>query len=155
MSMFEPQVEHYKKKYTSLVNSISAMSIMSIAKSYGVSEEALRSGLETNNETFRRFCLNYASTLMPGRVSCTTYAAVVACVAKMLGVECKVYTGFCLQKNSPRYQKDRGDWDAKHNAGEAHPFFANHVFAVISGVPFEYFNGDFDGIDHVDVVEIN
>ena len=152
--MFEPNVEQYKKKFNGLVNNISEMSLFSIAKSYGVSEEVLRSGLETNNETFRRFCLNYASTLMPGRVSCTTYAAVVACVAKMLGVQYKVYAGFCLQKNSPRYQKDRGDWQAKRDTGEVHPFFANHVFTEISGVAYEYFNGDFDNIDHVDVVEI-
>lgn len=153
-TLFESGVEQYKKKYEGLVGSISSVSIESIARSYGVAMDSLKSGLETNSQDFRKFCYAYASTLMPGRVSCCTYAAVVACIAQRFGVPYKVYAGFCLQKNSARYEKDKSDWEAKRASGQEHPFFATHVYTEVNGQSYEYYNGDFTDIDHLDVVEI-
>lgn len=153
-ALFESGVSHYQKKFEDTVSKISGRSIETIAKSCGMSMDALQSGLQTNSEEFRRFCYAYSSTLMPGRVSCCTYAAVVASVAKKLGVPYKAYAGFCLQKNSARYEKDLADWEAKKAQGEEHPFFATHAYVEIDGVPYEYFNGDTTDISHLDVVQI-
>lgn len=152
--LFEHGVQQYQSNFTGLVNDISIQSIKMVAKSRGISEEMLKSGLETNSKEFRQFCYIYASTVMPGRVSCTTYAAVVAIIAQHFGVAFKVYAGFCLRKSSPRYIRDKKDWEAKKAAGEEHPFFATHVYCEANGNAYEYYDGDTSGVEHLDVVEI-
>ena len=82
------------------------------------------------------------------------YAAVVACIAQKFGVPYKVYAGFCIQKSSARYERDKTDWESKRASGVKHPFFATHVYTEANGMIYEYFNGDFSNIDHLDVVEI-
>lgn len=153
-TLFETGVKQYTEKFNKLSNEISMKSIEAIAKSHGFPMETLRAGFESNSPDFKKFCYVYASTLMPGRVSCCTYAAVVACIAKHFGVPYKAYAGFCLQKSSARYAKDKGDWEAKKATGAEHPFFATHVYTEVNGVAYEYFNGETSGIDHLDVVEI-
>lgn len=151
---FDTGVKQYREKFDKLVGDISMKSIEAIARSHGVPMETLRDGLSSNSPDFKKFCYVYASTLMPGRVSCCTYAAVVACIAKHFGVPYKAYAGFCLQKSSPRYERDKADWEAKKATGAEHPFFATHVYTEINGVAFEYYNGDTSGIDHLDMIEI-
>ena len=153
-TLFETGVKQYTEKFNKLVNDISMKSIESVAKSHGFPAETLKTGLDSNSHDFRKFCYAYASTLMPGRVSCCTYAAVVACIARHFGVPYKAYAGFCLQKSSPRYERDKGDWEAKKATGVEHPFFATHVYLEVNGVDFEYYNGDTSNIDHLDVVQI-
>lgn len=153
-TLFESGVAQYKKKFEGLVSNISAMSIESIARSRGVSMESLKTGLESNSQEFQQFCFRYASTLMPGRVSCTTYAAVVACIAKHFGVPYVAYSGFCLQKTSARYERDKADFERLKSEGKEHPMFATHVYTEINGVAYEYYNGDTSNVDHLDVVEI-
>lgn len=152
--LFETGVKQYQAKFNGLMNDISINSIKMMAKSRGVSMDMLKSGLQSNSKEFRQFCFVYASTLMPGHVSCTTYAAVVAQIAQHFGVPYKAYAGFCLRKSSPRYNKDKGDWDAKKAQGEEHPFFATHVYLEVNGKSFEYYDGDTSGVEHLDVVEI-
>lgn len=152
--LFESGVKQYQAKFNGLVNDISIQSIKMVAKSRGISEEMLKSGLESNSKEFRQFCFIYASTLMPGRVSCTTYAAVVAVVAQHFGKPYKAYSGFCLRKSSPRYIRDKKDWEAKKASGEEHPFFATHVYLEVGGKDYEYYDGDTAGVEHLDVVEI-
>jgi hypothetical protein len=92
---------------------------------------------------------------MPGRVSCTTYAAVVASVADAVGVAYDAKAGFCLQKSSPKYEKNLADFKKqKAESSDEHPFFATHVYLLINGEEYEYYNGDTSNVDHIDVVSI-
>lgn len=153
--MFFNQVNHYKEKFRSTVNSVTIKSIEDFARSSGVSDDALRKGFESNSKEFRTFVYSFAKTLMPGRVSCTTYAAVVALIASKFNVDFKAMAGFCLQKNAPNYAKDLADFNqAKQISGDEHPLFATHVYLQVGDTTYEYYNGDTSNIDHIDCVDI-
>lgn len=154
-NVFENSVSNYRKKFNGLMSELSSTSVVAVAKSYGLSEDTLKSGLENNNTGFQKFCYAYANNLIVGRLSCCTYAAVVAAVAKELGVPYQTFAGFCLQKSSPRYNKDKTDWEAKRAEGVEHPFFATHVYTTVNGIDFEYYNGETSNVDHLDVVPIS
>lgn len=153
--MFFNQVNHYKEKFHNTVSSLTIKSVDDFARSSGVSEDSLRKGFESNSKEFRTFVYSFAKTLMPGRVSCTTYAAVVAVIAIKFGAEYKAMSGFCLQKNTPNYAKDLADFmQARQTTGDEHPLFATHVYIQVGDTTYEYYNGDTSNIDHIDCVEI-
>lgn len=152
-SMFNKQVEHYKNKFYNTVDNVSYQSVKSFAASMGIAEDFLKCGLLENTEEFRKLVYSYAKTLMPGRVSCTTYAAVVAVIAKNFDIDYKVMSGFCLPKDHPQYAKNRAEFDEKKRSTE-HPVLATHVFLLINDNYYEYYNGDTSNIDHIDCVEI-
>jgi hypothetical protein len=92
---------------------------------------------------------------MPGKVSCTTYAAVIAAIAEVYGISYVTKAGFCLQKSSSQYEKNLKDYKAKKSSSnDPHPFFATHVYVEIDGKSYEYYNGDTSNIDHLDVITI-
>lgn len=154
MTLFDTGVKQFTTKFNGLMNDISAKSIESIARSRGYSTDALKSGMMSNSEDFRKFCVSYAGTLMPGRVGGCAYAAVVASIAQSVGVPYKAYAGFCLSKNSPRYERDKEDWEKKKATGVEHPFFATSVYVEVNGIEFEYWNGEMSGFEHLDMVQI-
>jgi hypothetical protein len=151
--MFDSQVAHYKEKFHKTLDSVPAKVIDSQARAEGLTQDALKEGLLANSEQFRSFCYSIAKTLMPGRVSCTTYAAVVALVAKKVGVEYKAYSGFCLQKSNPKFDAEKAKFE-ELKGSDPHPAFATHVFIVINDMFYEYYNGDTANIEHFDYVEI-
>lgn len=151
--MFDSQVKHYRDKFNSIKDGLSAGAILSSAKGNGIMEDSLKTGLLENSEEFRLYCYKYAKTLMPGRVSCTTYAAVVAKLAEHFGIAYITYVGFCLPKSNERYAIEKSGWDKrKAESGEEHPMFANHVYLKINNKEYEYFNGDTTNIDHIDCI---
>lgn len=153
--VFDSQIAHYKEKFHSTMDNISIKEIEASARSNGLTDEFLKAGLLVNSEKFRLFCYNFAKTLMPGHVSCTTYAAVVATIATKYGIDYKVYSGFCLPISSPKYFDEKSNFDKrKAETGEEHPIFATHVYLVINDNYYEYYNGDTSNIDHIDCVEI-
>lgn len=151
--IFDSQVKHYKEKFHSTVDNVTFKSIENFGKMHGVNADTIKEGLNSNSEDFRRFVYSYSKTLMPGHVSCTTYAAVVAVIASNFGVKYKAYSGFCLPKSNPRYEAEKASFESKKGSDE-HPCLATHVFVEINGVAFEYYNGDTSNIDHIDCVEI-
>ena len=151
--MFDSQVKHYKNKFHNTVDNVSYQSIKAFASSNGIGEDFLKCGFLENTENFRKFVYSYAKTLMPGHVSCTTYAAVVAVIAKQFGVEYKAMSGFCLQMSHPQYEAHKADFDVR-KVNDEHPALATHVYLVIGDVIYEYYNGDTSNIDHIDCVEI-
>lgn len=152
--VFETGVKQNKAKFEALMSGLCAKSLSSVARSRGVTVDALKEGLQTNSDTFQNFCKNYAKSLMPGKISQCGYAVVVASIASRLGVPYKSYTGFALRQNDPRYEMDKAAWQEKAAQGEICVFFANHFWTEVNGKVFEYFNGDTEAIDHLDVVEI-
>ena len=82
--MFDANVKHYKEKYHNMIDNISRKSLDAYIKSSGVTDEFFKAGFEENSEQFRQFVLTFAKTLMPGHVSCTTYAAVVSVYLRVI-----------------------------------------------------------------------
>lgn len=153
--LFDSQVQRYKEKFHQTVGAISVKAIETSARGHGISMSQLKEGLLANSEDFRVFCYTFAKTLMPGRVSCTTYAAVVAVIAQKLGVEYKAYSGFCMPMSNPRYEEELSGFQKRQvSSGDEHPISATHVFLKIGDRYYEYFNGDTSNIDHIDYVEI-
>jgi len=153
--IFDSQIKHYKEKFDSIRKELNANAIIAGAKSNGVTDEFLKAGLIENSEEFRLYCYKYAKTLMPGRVSCTTYAAVVSVLADHYGVEYNVCSGFCLPVSNEKYSSEKAAWEKRRSeTSEEHPVFANHVFLKINDKYYEYFNGDTSNIDHIDCITI-
>ena len=123
MELFDKQVKHYTDKYNELKKVFEKRDYTVIAKTLGVD---VKDSFKKNDEDFEKFVLAYAN-VMPGRVSCTAYAAAVARICDDNGIKYKVYTGFCEPKNFVKYKTDKKI--------------------------YEYYNGEKD-IDHIDVVEI-
>lgn len=154
-ALFNSQVNRFKTKFHQTVDNISVKAIETNAKGHGISMDMLKEGLLANSEDFRIFCYKFAKTLMPGRVSCTTYAAVVAVIAEKFGVAYTPYVGYCLQINSPKYESDKaGFYERRESTGDEHPITVSHVFVRIEDKYYEYLNGDTSNIDHIDYVEI-
>lgn len=147
-------VEHYQKKFNDMCLNITSKAILDFCKAEGVSEETLKDWLSANNEDFKKFCFTYARTLMPGQVSCVTYAAVVAVICTMFSVGYTAYAGFCLRQTMPNYDKNLSDYKKACSCGKWNHDFANHVYVEVDGRSYEYYSGDLSNIDHVEVVEI-
>ena len=150
--MFHSQVRHYTEKYNKMKGSISAKSVEHAMNLTGMSEEDIKTGLMENSSNFRNFAFQIAKSMMPGRVSCATYAAVIAYLADKYGVEYKVMVGFCLPKSSPVFDREVEAFNKRKAEGVEHPVFANHVYVEINGASYEYFNGDTANIEHIDCI---
>lgn len=152
--MFNKQINHYKEKFHKTLDAIDVNNVLAFAKSNGISGDSLKKELEGNSNNFRLLCYHYAQTLMPGRVSCTTYAAVVAVLAKHFNLGYVAMSGFCLPKDTPTFEKEMLAFDTKKKQGVEHPIMATHVFVKIGDKIYEYYNGDTSNIEHIDCVEI-
>jgi hypothetical protein len=153
--VFDSQIKHYTTKFYDTKSKLSKEVVLSKAKSMGLNESTLKAGLLDNSNNFRVFAFKFAGSLMPGKVSCTTYAAVIAAIAETVNVPYTTKAGFCLQENSPQYEKNLSEYKAKKaSSDDEHPFFATHVYVEIMDKSYEYYNGDTAHIDHLDVVTI-
>lgn len=151
MELFEKQIKHYTEKYNETKKLFNEKDYTVIQKVSGITD--LKSAFEANDEKFEKFVLTYAK-IMPGRVSCTTYAAAVAKIADDLGVKYRIYAGFCVPKSFPKYEEDKKAFKEKRDNGVEHPMFPTHVYLeTAKGVIYEYYNGEKD-IDHIDSVVI-
>ena len=149
--MWKKTLEHYKVKFNDAKESINIDNIDSKIKMKGITD--VKSELLANSDNFRSLALEIAD-IMPGKVSCTSYAAAVAVIAEKCGIDYKVYGGFCIPNNYGRYEDDLLAFKKGKDAGKKHPFFATHVFVMINDKYYEYINGVFEGVDHLDYEEI-
>lgn len=154
-SIFEQQVEHYTNKFNSTFEEVMKKDLSTFTKLYNFNSDNLEAELRSNSEAFRRFAYNIASSLVVGKISCTSYAVAVAYLAAKLNIPYSVYTGFCLPKSHPRFDKEVADFNAKKSAENPHPIMATHVYTEIDGVPYEYYNGETSNIEHIDCVKIH
>lgn len=154
MDLFEKQVKHYTDKYKDTKKIFDERDYNVYMGMLGIKDkDALKGAFESNNELFEQFILLYAK-IMPGKISCTTYAAAVAKLCEDFGVNYKVYTGFCMPKSYVKYKEDKKAYEDKKKKGVEHPMFPTHVYLETSDKKiYEYYNGDKD-IDHIDVVRI-
>ena len=154
MDLFEKQVKHYTDKYNDTKKIFDERDYSVYQNMLNVKD--IKKELIANTELFEKFVLAY-SRIMPGKVSCTTYAAAVAKLCDDLGIKYKIYTGFCIPKSYAKYAEDKKAYEDKKSNGIEHPMFPTHVYleADIKGKKkiYEYYNGDKD-IDHIDVSAI-
>lgn len=151
MELFEKQVKHYTDKYKETKKIFDGRDYDVYKKLSNITD--VKASFEKNDSDFEKFVLSYAK-IMPGKVSCTTYASAVARIADDIGVSYKIKAGFCVSKSFPKYETDKKAYEDRKKKGIEHPMLATHVYLETSdGKIYEYFNGQHD-IDHIDVVEI-
>lgn len=154
--MFMKQVVHYQEKIENARSFVSDGKIETSISSEGISKDELRFVIEENGDRLDKLVLNIAKFLMPGRVSCTSYAAVVSRLMDYVGItDYKTAAGFCLPKNGAKYAEDRANFDVRKTT-KTHPVIATHAFIYYDGKYYESYNGQRgeDAIDHIDCVEV-
>ena len=149
--MFDSTVKHYKDLFDKIMEEIDVSNIEGAASSYGIHN--LKNELLSNSKEFKQFAYNVANT-RPGLVTQTGYACVVASIADKYEIPYKKYAGCCVAKNSPKYTEIIDTFNKGKAEGEEHPIFATHMYITINDKNYEYFNGETDNIEHLDVVEI-
>lgn len=151
-NIFKTQIEHYTEKFDELLQNLESKNLMQVTG--GIQIPNLEQNLKENSEEFRQAALKVASSMMPGRVSCTTYAAVCARFCEEFNVPFKAYAGFCLKKSHATREKDMNYFNEKKASGVEHPMMATHVYLEANGTVYEYYSGDTSDIDHIDCVVI-
>lgn len=152
-NIFETQIKHYTEKFEELLTTLESKNLVQVAGGIPVSN--LEAELRENSANFRSTALKIASSMMPGRVSCTTYAAVCARICEEYGIPYKVYAGFCLKENHATREKDISYFNEKKASGIEHPMMATHVYLEANGISYEYYSGDTANIEHIDCVVIS
>lgn len=153
--MFDTQVDHFTKKFEETCKVVTQKQIDIEMRSVNFDEDKLYEGLVNNTKEFRTFVYNFCKQLMPGRVSCTTYAAVVAVICKRFEIPYSAYAGFCIPRSNMRYDAEMEAYNKKKATGVKHPVIATHVYLVANDINYEYYNGATDDIEHIDVVKMN
>lgn len=147
---FDMQIRHFRDKYLNLKSAVKFKAIELTMKSECITRAELKQEFENNSERFRKLVYAHAKTLVPGRISCTTYAVVVATIADELEIPYVAKAGYCIQKSHPHYEAEIAEYNKRKNDDGGHPLFATHVFIEANDKIYEYYNGDTDGIDHLD-----
>ena len=148
--MFNKTVEHYKVKYQNEYVNINLDGVEQKAATFGIHN--LKKEFLANSIEFKDFILTIAKT-SNNKVSAIAYTAAIVKLAEMYNLPCKKYVGFCMKKNSHKYEETVIDFNKRKSEGIEHPLFATHMYATVADTDYEYYDGDFDNIDHIDVIE--
>ena len=152
MDLFGQQVSRYTEKYTQLKASLKNKDFKTLYSKCGI--ENIKAALSGNTVEFKKGTYKICAVMMPGNVSPATYAAVVAAVCESENIAYKVYTGTCLDKTLPKYNEEVKYFTDKKREGIEHPLMATSVYVEADGNTYEFMNGKFDEIDHIDCVEL-
>ena len=138
-----------------LVEAKAKFSLEDIYDRCHTNKEDLSKELLNNSDTFKALVETMANTLDED-ITCATYTAIVTYLAKQLNIDYKVYGGFCMKKNNPRYKEKLQEFkDNKALNEDEHPSPTTHIYAEINGKTYDYFYGETDvEIDHIDVVDL-
>lgn len=147
-------VVHYDDKVSKARSFVTDSRIEACMKNNGVSKEELKSLIDKNDSKLMVLVLAIARFIMPGRVSCSSYAAVVSRLMDYVGVDgYRFIAGFCLPRDGVNYARDKEMFNKRRKV-ETHPVSATHVFVYYNNEYYEYFNGSVNNIDHIDCVDI-
>lgn len=115
----------------------------------GWTPDRMESALRSNAPELRLFCYEFGRTLVPGRVSSTTYAGVVAAIAHRFNVPYTAYAGFCLSKTQKGYEEQKKRYMESREKGGS--ILAMHVYLDVDGSIFEFMNDlESTDIDHIE-----
>ena len=106
--------------------------------------------ITNGSEAFKDFCMQVARVLTKGPTLGLVYAATVAYYAEKAEVPYTAYVGFCLPKDSPKYEEEKKAYENSKDSGA----FVNHMYIQIGDCMYEYFNGSPD-IEHIEVMAVN
>lgn len=115
----------------------------------------LEEKLKDNTDDFKAF-IKFIANMYGGTTNQLSYmyASVIIYFADLLGLEYKVYAGFCLPKEILTYKAQMSAYNEGKTDGAEHPCMANHVYVVIGDNTYECYNDFTDNIEKIDVVEI-
>ena len=135
--------EHYCKKFKETKALVTERQIEVAMSASDINTKNLREELEKNSPEFRKFVHNVAKQII-NPISNTTYAAVVAHICENLGMDYRPMTGLALPStvNNFEYQKASAEKTGDN-------YVCNHVYLIVNGKYYEYFNGETTNICHI------
>ena len=146
--MFRKQVEHSCERYNIAKETISKLPIKSLFSSVMLCEEDLETELKENSEKIRKLAYLMSKDVTRGNVMGYTYAAAIAVLADIAGLDYELRCGYSLDKNASGYEKLVQEAKNANYSEDNLPYFVNHFYVVIDGKIYEYFNGATE-IDHI------
>lgn len=154
--MFNKTNKRYLDKFNMVRNDINAkVDLESVLKSHGYTLETLKSDLLNKTDKFNKLVLSIASKVTVGKVASTSYSAVVACLAELLGLGYSCHAGFCIKKDSPKYSFEIKEFNKRKEEGRL-PILSTHFYITINNTDYDYFNSEInsDNIDKLYVVQL-
>lgn len=146
-------VEYFRDMYEKMMATVTPEALERRFKFAVVNPDDFRKEFEGDTEEFRKFCYDYARSLVPGRVTAALYSAIVSAIARHYGVEYQVKAGYCLLTSASNYEKSKAEYLSKRKAGG--DMLITHVFVEVCGKTYDYYGGANEGIDHVECERID
>lgn len=149
---FEKQKSYQKEKYDKY-KLLADKTVDSYLNCQGIYISDIMDMAEKNNDEFKKVCMGFASTLMPGAVKCTAYACAAASLLNYCGLnDYTVHAGFCLPRSNQSFSATKSKFEAERANGVVHPFMITHVFVKFGENIYECYEGETENIEHFDTV---
>ena len=152
--MFNKQIDYYKRKIQEVKGKVSSKNLELIAKSIGFDYENLENEFKENSIAFKKFAYSVTKTLSTDGIKSEIYSGVVIYFAEKFELDYKIYAGFCLPEDHPKYKDEVKKVEDLKDEGKEQPCVATHTNDEIKDKTYELFNNTFSGIGHIDVVEL-
>lgn len=152
---FEEQVDYYKEMYRNTMAKVTESGgISTPIRILGLDEEKVKADFAENNEDFKKFVTAVASSLVEKRdPDPMTYSAVILSCVETFGETAKAY--LCtsvLEDNEESLEKAKEIKES--NSDEEHPFPINSMYVEIGDRVYEYYQHSYEGIVHLDSIEV-
>lgn len=151
--MFNKQIMHYKNRFEECKNALSGEYLEAVTRSLGYDLANLKSDFENNTETFQKLATVLAKQVQKGTLMPYTYSAAVAVIAESLGVSYTLKSGFCIPKDSPKFDEEIRRFNEGKKSAE-HPSIATHFYVVANDKEYEYYSGRYSDIEKIDVIDV-
>lgn len=148
MNMFKKQVNHCYERFNIAKDVISKMPIKNLLSSVMISEDSLEEELKNNSQKIHKVALLMAKDVTRGKVMSYTYAAAIAVLADIVGLNYELRCGYSLAKDMEGYEKLLEEAKKANFSDSNLPYFANHFYLIIDGKVYEYFNG-YKEVEHI------
>lgn len=146
-------IEYFKDMYEKMTATITPEALERRFKYAVINPEEFKAEFEGDTKEFRKFCYDYAQSLVPGRVSAALYSAVVSAIAKRYGVDHQVKAGYCLLTSSSTYKETKENYLKKRKSGG--DMLVTHVYVEVGDKTYDYYGGFDKDVDHVDCERID
>lgn len=152
--MFNKQIDYYKRKINEVKEKVNDKTLSITAKMLNFDLEKLEDEFKNNSVEFKKFAYSVAKSLSKGAVKSEVYCGVIIYFAEKYEMNYKLYAGFCLPEDHPKYKDEVKKVEDLKAEGKEHPCVATHTYVEIDDKTYELFNNSFSGIGHIDVVEL-
>lgn len=154
--MFSRQISFYKRKIDEVKKEVNDKTVKMVANGIGFNLDTLEEEFKANSVEFKKLAYVIAKSLSKGAidVKSETYCSVIVHFAEQFGVDYKLFAGFCLPEDHPKYQSELEKIEKAKEKGDLHINIATHSYVEIEDKVYELFGNAFSGIAHMDVVEL-